>query len=77
MQNGVNMNSVEILGVIATIFIFIAFTQSDVIKIRIINSIGCLLFIIYGVILGAFSIWFLNTACLILNMYKIHKERSK
>lgn len=77
MQNGVNMNSVEILGVIATIFIFIAFTQSDVIKIRIINSIGCLLFIIYGVILGAFSIWFLNTACLILNMYKIYKERSK
>lgn len=65
---------VEVMGVIATLFVFIGFTQSDTKRIRILNSIGSLLFVVYGVILGALSVWLLNGACLILNVYKIVKE---
>ena len=64
----------EILGIIATLFVFASFTQSTTLRIRSVNSIGCILFVVYGLMIGAFSVWFLNGACLTLNIYKIIKE---
>lgn len=71
------MNPIELIGISATVLVFISFTQSEVIRIRSINAVGCILFIIYGVLLHAHSVWILNSACLILNIYKICKELSK
>ena len=64
----------EIIGILATVCVLISFTQSEVNKIRYINIIGCILFVIYGLLLNAFSVWFLNGACLILHIYKLHIE---
>ncbi len=70
------INWVEVMGVIATLFVFIGFTQSDTTRIRVLNSIGSALFVVYGIFLGALSVWLLNGACLLLNIYKIIKEES-
>jgi len=64
----------EIIGILATILVLISFTQSDVKKIRYINIVGCILFVTYGLLIGAFSVWLLNGACLILHIYKLRKE---
>ena len=67
----------ELIGVVATICVLISFTQSDVKRIRTINIVGCVLFVVYGLLINAFSVWVLNGACLILHIYKMHKESTK
>lgn len=67
----------EIIGISATILVFIGFTQSKTTHIRIFNSLGCVLFVIYGILIGAFSTWFLNISVLMLNLFKIYKEYKK
>lgn len=64
----------EFIGILATILVLISFTQSDVKVIRYINMVGCILFIIYGVLIGALSVWLLNGACLVLHCYKLYHE---
>ena len=66
----------EMVGILATMCVLASFTQSEVSKIRYINIVGCILFIVYGLLLNAFSVWFLNGACLILHIYKLYIEAS-
>jgi uncharacterized protein with PQ loop repeat len=68
------MRYIEILGIIATILILISFASSNKLVIRTVNSIGSVLFVIYGIAIGATSVWLLNGLCIILNIYKIYKE---
>ena len=67
-------NSFEWIGVIASIFIFLSFLFKKPTHIRVVNSIGSVLFLIYGVLLGAFSVWFMNVAIIILQVYQIIKD---
>ena len=67
------MSWIEVIGISATCVIFIGFLNKGELKIRIYNSIGSILFVIYGLIIGAFSVWLLNGACLLLNIWKIYQ----
>ncbi len=67
------MDSIEILGIVSTIFVLISFLMKDVVKIRIINIIGALLFVIYGILLGAWSVWILNLLLIIIHMYYLSR----
>lgn len=68
-------NWIELIGILATLFVFIGFTQSGENKIRIFNMIGSIIFVIYGLLIGSLSVWLLNGACFILNVIKIFKSR--
>lgn len=46
----------EIIGVIASVIVLISFVMNGEKKIRIINIIGALLFVIYGILINAFSV---------------------
>ncbi|HTN67890.1 MAG TPA: hypothetical protein VLZ33_00345 [Dysgonamonadaceae bacterium] len=46
------MNSVEIVGYFAMTFLVLSFIPKQVTRIRIINFIGSVLFVVYGVLLG-------------------------
>lgn len=52
---------IEFLGILAGCCVLISFTFKDEIKIRKINIIGCILFIIYGLFIKSISVIFLNT----------------
>ncbi len=60
----------EIIGLIATLFTLASFIAKGEAKIRIINAIGCVFFVIYGLLLGALSVWLLNGIVLIINAYR-------
>lgn len=61
----------EILGTIASIFVLISFLMKGERNIRLVNIIGAFIFIIYGILINAFSIWFLNGALLIIHILKL------
>ena len=65
---------IEVLGIAATCMILVSFTFNDTVKIRILNMIGSIMFVIYGIYMNALSVWLLNGACVILQMYKLYKH---
>jgi len=75
------MNSIsltEYLGYVASIVIMISFVMKNVITLRIINAIGGLLFIIYGVLLSmSIPIIATNTFVVGVNVYYLIKHYRK
>lgn len=67
--------SIEILGTIASIIVLVSFLMKGETKIRIVNIFGAICFVIYGIQIGAFSVWFLNGALFIIHLYKIFKSK--
>lgn len=65
----------EILGITASILVLISFLFDDIKQIRFINIIGCIVFIIYGILINSFSVWFLNGALLIMHIIKLFKSK--
>lgn len=65
--------NIEVLGILATILLVISFSLSGEKAIRSVNMLGGILFLIYGIIIGAFSVWLLNAILITINTYKLIK----
>lgn len=63
----------EIIGILGTLFILIAFSFNGELKIRIFDLIGAILFVIYGVMIHSFSTILLNGILIIIQIYKVFK----
>lgn len=66
---------IEILGTIASLFVFVSFIFNDEKTMRLINIIGCVLFVIYGIIIISWSVILVNGGLIILHIYKLIKRR--
>ena len=64
----------EWLGIIASVIVLISFLTSNQIKTRIINLVGCIVFIIYGLLLPAYSTAFMNIAILVVHIVFLTKH---
>ena len=65
-----NLPITEWVGYMAMAAVLISFTMKDVIKLRIINSIGCVFFVIYGIMLAtSWPIIITNSAIISINLY--------
>ena len=53
------------------VFVLLSMLMKDMKKLRIINSISCAMFIIYGVVLGAYPIVLLNALVILINLYRL------
>ena len=58
----------EWLGIIASLIVLISFLTSNQIKTRIINMVGCVVFVVYGFMLPAYSTAFMNAAMLVVHI---------
>ncbi len=63
----------EVIGVCASIIVLISFLLKGEEKIRIVNLVGAILFVIYGLLIHAFSVWFLNSVLVLVHLYKLIK----
>ena len=63
----------EWLGLIASVIVFISFLTSNQIRTRIINIFGCIAFIIYGLLLPAYSTALMNFAVLVVHLVFLTK----
>lgn len=67
----------EILGIIATSFILIAFLQDGECTIRILDGVGAVLFVLYGFLIGSFSTVLLNSILVIIQSVKLYNYYRK
>ncbi len=63
------INPTEIIGYLASLFVLLSFLNKDLRKLRLVNSLGCLFFVVYGVLLGSIPIIITNAAILLVNGY--------
>lgn len=64
------MNS-EIIGWFGSLLVLISFIPKNVRLIRIINAVGCVVWVIYGFITHAPSVWVMNILVMLLNLYHL------
>lgn len=67
----------EIIGIAGTLFVLASFLMKDYRKTRIINIIGAVLFVIYGLCIGAISTWLLNGILVFVHIYFLTKKGDK
>lgn len=67
----------EWIGYIATLILLISFTMKNLRSLRIINSIACLIFVVYGVMLSnAWPIIISNAAIFTINFYYLFLKKN-
>ncbi|GAK89998.1 hypothetical protein JCM19297_620 [Nonlabens ulvanivorans] len=59
----------EFIGYAASAVLLFSFTRKDLKKLRWFNSLGCLLFVIYGFMLDSIPVLITNLAIIAINAY--------
>ena len=62
-----------VTGYLASILLAISLVVTNDIKFRWLNTLGCLSFIVYGLLINAFPIILTNTILLLINVYYLQK----
>lgn len=64
----------EIIGLTAMVFVLASFLSNKMRSTRIINIIGAVLFVIYGVLIHSPSTWMLNGVLVLVHIYYLKKR---
>lgn len=72
-----DMNVVEILGYAASIMVAISLTMKDIVKLRVLNFIGCALFTAYGLMIDAWPVVVTNGFIACVNVYFLAKMQQE
>ncbi len=69
-------NPTEIIGYLASFFVLLSFLNKDMRKLRLVNSLGCGLFVVYGIFLSSIPIIITNVAILLVNGYYLFVKKA-
>ena len=68
-----NINSIELIGYLGSILVAISLMMRSLLRLRLINLIGALFFTIYGLLLGAYPVAFLNGLIVFIDLYYLYQ----
>lgn len=66
----------EWIGYLASFFVAISFFMKNIITLRIVNTIGCIAFIIYGVLIDSWPVIVTNAIIVGVNAYYLFINKS-
>jgi hypothetical protein len=66
---------IDIIGYIGILVVLIAFMMTDMTKLRIINIIACLIYVVYGCLIHSTPTIILNILVILLNLYFLFKNK--
>ncbi|AAX88785.1 TPA: YgjV family protein [Haemophilus influenzae] len=72
-----DFNFIEFLGYMATFFVAVSFLFKSIVYLRIVNSIGAILFVIYSVIITAYPVALLNAFLVVVNIYQLWRLKQE
>ncbi|MDC7224290.1 MAG: YgjV family protein [Spirochaetales bacterium] len=67
------MDIMEIFGLAASVIVAIALTQKSVLRLRIINLVGSICFVIYGASIGSIPVVALNSFTCLTNLFYLRR----
>lgn len=68
---------IEVLGIIASLCIILAFCFKNITVIRILDCVGAILYIVYGVLIHSFSNIILNSFLVMIQIYHLYNLYNK
>jgi len=68
-----DMSEIEIFGYISMLVVLLSTMMKDIKRLRIVNSIACVMFIVYGLLLGAYPIVLMNVLVIIIHLFRLIK----
>lgn len=71
------MNWFEIIGITGTLFVLLSFLMKDLTKVRVVNIVGAVLFVVYGLLINALSTWLLNAILVIIHIIYLIKAKTR
>jgi hypothetical protein len=66
----------EWVGYLAMTVLLVSFMMKNVTKLRIINSVGCLFFVVYGLLISQYPIVITNLAIILINFYYLFLKKN-
>ena len=67
------INFYELLGYSASVLVALSLSMRSLLKLRVINLSGAVLFTIYGLVIGALPVAALNFFIVLVNLYYLHQ----
>ncbi|MGL6184619.1 MAG: YgjV family protein [Clostridium chrysemydis] len=67
----------EWIGYAASAMIVISLIMTDIVKLRILNSIGCFIFVVYGCVIKAYPVAIANGLIIFINIYNLYKLKNE
>ncbi|MEO1643805.1 MAG: hypothetical protein AAFR67_01365, partial [Chloroflexota bacterium] len=61
----------EIVGYIASALVAVSLLMTSILRLRIINLIGAIVFVVYGVLIVAYPIVLTNAIIVCINVYQL------
>jgi len=58
----------ELIGIVATLFIIASFLTKNLVKVRIVNLIGSVIFVVYGILIHSWSTAILNVIMIVVHL---------
>lgn len=66
------LNATDLMGYIASLLLMISFSLKNMVSLRIVNTLGCLFFVIYGFMLAtAWPIVITNGFIVLINLFHL------
>lgn len=65
------MDLVDVVGYFAMTFLVLSFIPKQILRIRVINLIGCLFFVAYGIMLQAWPVAISNGFVAVIQIYHL------
>lgn len=59
---------IDIFGYVGSLIVFISFMMKDIKKLRLINAVACIIFVIYGIVKVAYPVAITNIIVVIINI---------
>lgn len=76
-----DITTAEVIGYLASLVVLMSFTMKHVKRLRVINMVGCTLFVIYGFMMPTLRVGLpiiiTNVAILLVNIYYLLKAQSE
>jgi uncharacterized protein with PQ loop repeat len=60
---------VEWFGYLASLFVLMSFLMRNITALRYVNTLGCMFFVVYGILLNSWPIIITNAAIILVNLY--------
>ncbi len=75
---GERMNTevlIEMMGYVSSLLVLVSFSMSSVVKLRVINSVGSLIFTVYAILIHSYPTAFMNLCLIGVNLYYLMRLR--
>lgn len=66
---------IEIFGYVSMVVVLVSMLMKNIRTLRIVNTVACVMFVVYGFLLHAYPIVIMNLLVIGINLYQLKKGR--